>query len=238
VLIAEAYWDMEWTLQEQGFDFCYDKRLYDRIMDGDVDGIRAHVSAGLDYQSRLLRFLENHDEPRVASRLPADAERAAAVAVATLPGATLWHEGQFESRRVHPPVFLSRRPAEEADPSLADWYRRLLSAVSDHRIRTDSWRLLDVTGWPDNDSGANLLAWSWTAEPDHGGQRHLVVINFSAAAAQGRVELGWPDLAGRGWRLRDLLGDAEFDRAGDELAERGLFVNLPPWHYHLLAIGE
>ena len=30
--IAEAYWDLEWALQQQGFDFCYDKRLYDRLV--------------------------------------------------------------------------------------------------------------------------------------------------------------------------------------------------------------
>src|SRR5690242_7131710 len=120
VLIAEAYWDMEWTLQQQGFDFCYDKRLYDRIVDRDTSGVRDHLRAGLDYQSRLVRFLENHDEPRIADRLPGDAGRAAAVAIATLPGATLWHEGQVEGRRVRPPVFLSRRPAESLDAGLAD----------------------------------------------------------------------------------------------------------------------
>ena len=66
-----------------------------------------HLRADLSYQSRLVRFLENHDELRIASRLHGDAERAAAVAVATLPGATLWHEGQFEGRRVRPPLFLA-----------------------------------------------------------------------------------------------------------------------------------
>jgi glycosidase len=234
VLIAEAYWDMEWTLQEQGFDFCYDKRLYDRIMGGDVAGLRAHLTAGLDYQSRLVRFLENHDEPRVAGRLPADAERAAAVAIATLPGATLWHQGQFEGRRVHPPVFLSREPAEELDPSLAAWYQRLLAAVANRRMQQDSWRLLDVAGWPDNDSGRRLLAWSWTTDS---GERNLVVINFSGEPAQGRVRLDWPDLTGRGWRLADLLSGTVFDRAGDELAEQGLFVDVPPWQCHLLAVA-
>ena len=29
--LAEVYWDLEWTLQQQGFDYCYDKRLYDRL---------------------------------------------------------------------------------------------------------------------------------------------------------------------------------------------------------------
>ena len=115
VLLAEAYWDTEWILQQQGFDFCYDKRLYDRIVGRDVSGVRNHLRAGLDYQSRLVRFGENHDEPRIAAELPHDAEQAAAVVIATLPGATLWYEGQFEGRRVRPPVFLSRRPDEPPD---------------------------------------------------------------------------------------------------------------------------
>jgi hypothetical protein len=238
VLIAEAYWDMEWPLQQQGFDFCYDKRLYDRIMGGDAAGIRGHLTAGLDYQSRLVRFLENHDEPRVADKLPADAERAAAVAIATLPGATLWHQGQFDGRRVHPPVFLSREPTEDLDPALASWYRRLLSTVGNYRVRAGSWRLLDVDGWPDNQSSGNLLAWSWTAEPEHGGQRYLTVINFSPQAAQGRVQLGWPGLAGRGWRLVDVLRDQAFGRDGDELSADGLYVDLPPWQFYLLAVTE
>jgi hypothetical protein len=233
VLIAEAYWDMEWTLQQHGFDFCYDKRLYDRMMGRDVAGVRAHLQAGQDYQSRLVRFLENHDEPRVAAELPASAELAAAVAIATLPGATLWHQGQFEGRRVHPPVFLSRMPAEALDEDLSDWYRQLLGAVGGNRVREGEWRLLEVTGWPDNDSCRDLLGWSWTAGS---GDRHLVVINFSGEQAQGRVQLGWPDLAGRVWRLEDLLGGEPFERGGDEMAGEGLYVDLPPWQFHLVAM--
>jgi hypothetical protein len=232
VLIAEAYWDMEWTLQQQGFDFCYDKRLYDRIVGRDVSGVRDHLRADLAYQSRLVRFLENHDEPRIAGLLPGDAERAAAVAIATLPGATLWHEGQFEGRRVRPPVFLSRRPGEPLDPGLAGWYRRLLALVASHRVRAGAWQLLEVGGWPDNDSCRNLLAWSWSGD-DAG--RHVVVVNLSGEAADGRVGLGWTDLRGRGWKLTDLLDDREYERNGDELADQGLFVALGPWGCHLLA---
>ena len=32
LFLAEAYWDLEWDLQQQGFDYCYDKRLYDRLL--------------------------------------------------------------------------------------------------------------------------------------------------------------------------------------------------------------
>ena len=67
VLVAEAYWDLEWELQQHGFDFCYDKRLYDRIVGQDASAVRDHLRADLSYQSRLVRFLENHDEPRIAA---------------------------------------------------------------------------------------------------------------------------------------------------------------------------
>jgi hypothetical protein len=233
VLLAETYWDMEWELQQQGFNFCYDKRLYDRITGADAPAVHAHLEADLSYQSRLMRFLENHDEPRIASRIPRDAERAAAVVIATLPGATLWHEGQFEGRRVRPPVFLARRPDETPDLDLAGWYRRLLAAVADNNVRAGAWRLLGASGWPGNQSCRNILAWSWTGD----GPRHVVVVNLCAQPAQGRIPLGWPDLPGRGWHLTSLLDDSAFDRDGAELADPGLFVALEPWQFYLLTLG-
>jgi hypothetical protein len=235
VLVAEAYWDMEWELQQQGFDFCYDKRLYDRILERDPGAVRAHLGADVGYQARLLRFLENHDEPRVASRLAVEPERAAAVAVATLPGAVLWHDGQFEGRRVRPPVFLGRRPDEPPDRDLAIWYRSLLAAVDSSDMRANDWRLLEVHGWPDNPTSRNLMAWTWSG--GSGGRRHLVVVNFSGAPAQGMVELGWNDLRGRGWRLTDLLESVAFERDGDDIVDSGLFVDLQPWRFHVLAVA-
>jgi hypothetical protein len=52
VLIAEAYWDMESALHQQGFNFCYDKRLYDRFLGPDASTVRDHLRADLSYQSR------------------------------------------------------------------------------------------------------------------------------------------------------------------------------------------
>jgi hypothetical protein len=246
VLIAEAYWDMEWTLQQQGFDFCYDKRLYDRILDGSPPATRGHLLADLDYQAGLLRFLENHDEPRIADRLPLVLERPAAVAIATLPGATMWHEGQFEGRRVRPPVFLQRRPDEPPDEELAAWYRHLVATVADQGVRTGDWQLLEAAGWPDNQTCDNLIAWSWTPDPSDGDDgtggdglaRHVIVVNLSAAPAQARIALPWPDLPGRDWRLTDLLSAEEFDRDGGELTEPGLFVDMGPGQSYLLAMTE
>ncbi|GLW27376.1 alpha-amylase [Actinoplanes regularis] len=226
-LIAEVYWDTEWLLQQQGFDFCYDKRLYDRLAHEDAASVRAHLAAGRDYQDRLVRFLENHDEPRAAAAMPDGRGRAAAVAVATLPGATLWHDGQFEGRRTRLPVFLARYPDEPADLGLRDFYRRLIEVAGD--VRRGEWRLLGTSGWPDNTSHQDLLAWSWDAT--------VVVVNYAAHPTQGRVELPGPALAGRAWRLVDRLDGRVFERSGSELETDGLFVDLPPWGFHILTLS-
>src|SRR5215204_6789473 len=64
IFIAEAYWDLEWPLQKQGFDYCYDKRLYDRLLHDDAESVRSHLLADLSDQEQLVPFSENHDEPR------------------------------------------------------------------------------------------------------------------------------------------------------------------------------
>jgi len=230
VLIAEAYWDMEGTLQQQGFDFCYDKRLYDRLAHGDADGVRRHLGGRGSYQARMLRFIENHDEPRAAEALPDGRDRAAAVAVATLPGATLWHEGQLEGRRVRTPVFLGRRPDEPVDCDLTRFYRRLIVVAAE--VRHGDWTLLEVGGWPDNSTCHDLLAWAWHEDLP----RHLIAVNLSGHGAQGRVGLPWPALAGRRWCVTDLLSGAVYERDGDELAGPGLYVDLPAWGAHVLSL--
>ncbi|MDQ1072645.1 alpha-amylase [Streptomyces canus] len=228
LFVAEAYWDLEGALQQQGFDHCYDKRLYDRLLHESADSVRAHLGADLAHQRGLVRFLENHDEPRAAATLPGDRGRASAVAVATLPGATLWHEGQFEGRRVRPPVFLRRRPQEPLDEPLRDFYGRLLPAAA--AVRRGDWRSLTPTGRADNDTHRHLLAWTWT----HADARHLVVVNDSDRPARARLPLPWDDLRGRVCRATDLLTGAVYDRDGDELADCGLFVSLEGWGCHVL----
>ncbi|MGB8946094.1 MAG: alpha-amylase [Streptomyces sp.] len=233
IFAAEAYWDLEWALQQQGFDFCYDKRLYDRLLHESPEAVRGHLRADEDYQRRLVRFLENHDEPRAARTLDPAKERAAATLIATLPGATLWHEGQFTGRRVHLPVFLDRRPDEPADASLRSFHERLLSSVHGSGMRTGRWQLLDCEGWSDNGSGRDLIASCWTGPAG----RFLTVVNLSAHPAQARVRLPWTELLGPDtWELLDVLGSERYERRGADLLESGLYVDLPPWGSHVLSV--
>src|SRR5207302_3088107 len=105
LLIAEVYWDLEWRLQQLGFDFTYDKRLYDRLLHSPARDVAAHLTADDDYQRRSVRFIENHDEPRSASVFE-DRVTAAAVVMSTVQGMRFYYDGQFEGRRVHVPVQL------------------------------------------------------------------------------------------------------------------------------------
>ena len=230
--VAEAYWDLEWELQQQGFDFCYDKKLYDRLEHADPENVRQHLLADYSYQEKMVRFIENHDEPRAAATFSSGKERAAAVAILTLTGAKLLHEGQFEGRKIRLPVFLSRRQVEPVDRELVAFYDRLLKATHRDVFRNGAWRLCEWSGWQDNQTCENLLAWCWTKEDE----RYLVVINFGQEAAQARVHLPWDELKGREWRLNDVLSGETYDRNGSEMREVGLYVDLAPWKCHVFQV--
>ena len=232
--IAEAYWDLEWELQQQGFDYCYDKKLYDRMEHGDAESVRLHLLADSSYQERMVRFIENHDEPRAAAAFPAGKGRAAAVAILTLTGAKLLHEGQFEGLKVRLPVFLGRRPAEPVDHDLAAFYGRLLKETNRDVFRNGEWRLCERSGWPDNQSCQNILTWCWVKDDE----RYLIVINFRHEAAQARVHVPWDELRGKQWRLNDVLSGESYDRSGDEMRDAGLYVDLGPWKCHLFQMRQ
>lgn len=234
LFIAEAYWDLEWELQQQGFDYCYDKRLYDRLVHEGAGAVRGHLTADLEYQNKLLRFIENHDEPRAAATFAPAKARAAAVTVATLPGARLFYDGQLDGRTVHLPVFLARQLEEAADGALHDFYERLLRAVSASGMHRGAWRLCATSGWPDNQSHENLVAWSWSGPEG----RSLVVVNLSDQPAQGRIWLPWDDLEGRPWAFEDELAGLTFERDGGDMATSGLYVALDPWGSHMLRLHD
>jgi hypothetical protein len=230
LFIAEAYWDLEWELQQLGFDFCYDKRLYDRIEYGNTESVRLHVCADLSYQKKLLRFLENHDEPRAAATFSSPKERAAALAISSLPGARLFHEGQLEGRKVKLPVFLGRRPPEPVDPTIQIFYTRLLLAIRAPIFSEGDWSLCERSGWSDNSSFENLLAWSWVKGTD----RRLIVINLSDTSAEAHVRVPWEEVRGATAHLVDELSQATYDRAGNDMLSPGLYVQLGPWGCHFL----
>ena len=225
--MAEVYWDLEWTLQQQGFDYAYDKRLYDRLREGHARPVREHLHAGLDYQNKLARFLENHDEPRAAAVFSPEVEEAAAVITFLTPGLRFFHQGQFEGRKKRISPHLSRRPDEPVNPMLEQFYARLLAVLHRPEVREGQWKLLDcASAWEGNWTWDCFIAFAW-----HGSDRErlVVAVNYAPNQSQCYVRLPFTDLGDTQWRLENLIGDEVYDRRGSDLTSHGLYLDVPPF---------
>jgi glycosidase len=235
LLLAEVYWDLEWVLQQQGFDYTYDKRLYDRLRSAAAAPVRDHLRAPLDFQKRSARFLENHDEPRAAAVFPADQHEAAAVITYFAPGLRFFQQGQFEGRRVHVSPHLVRAPVENPDPGLHGFYQKLREALSRPLCRDGAaWQLLHcVAAWPGNPTHEGFVAFAW-----NGGARHIACVNYAPHQAQCYARVPWSDMQGRSYVLRDMLSPAAYERDGNDLLQRGLYLDLPAWGYHVFRVQQ
>jgi hypothetical protein len=235
MFMAEVYWDLEWMLQRQGFDYTYDKRLYDRLREGHAGPVRDHLRAEIDYQNKMARFLENHDEPRAAATFGPGTHEAAAIITYLSPGLRFFHQGQFEGRRKRISPHLLRAPMEPTDETLRGFYERLLAVLRQPAVRDGRWQLLDcVPAWDGNGSCDCFIAWSWEAR---GSQRQLIAVNFAGHQSQCYLRLPFPELAGRMVRLKDQAGAASYERDGDDLLARGLYLDVPAWGYHVFEVS-
>ena len=225
--MAEVYWDLEWTMQQQGFDYTYDKKLYDRLREGHARPVREHLYAGLDYQNKMARFLENHDEPRAAATFAPDVHEAAAVITFLSPGLRFLHQGQFEGRTKRISPHLVRGPDEPIDERLQQFYDRLLAVLRHPAVREGQWQLLECgLAWDGNWTSDCFLAFAWQGP---GGERMVVAVNFAANQSQCYVRLPFAELEQSAWRLDDQIEGAVYVRDGRDLKGRGLYLDARPW---------
>jgi Alpha amylase, catalytic domain len=234
MFIAEVYWNKEWDVIQQGFDYAYDKTLYDRIVSGDVEQVRLHLLADIQYQKRMIRFIENHDEPRAYAKLGAKKSLPAATLICTLPGAALLHDGQFLGRKQKLPVQIKRQPEEILHPELEAYYTRLLWETLDPTYENGQFYLFQVNQVsPEDGSSRNLLAYGWR---DLASKRYrLIVVNLTDKHSYGRVNLSyWKELSRQQkWRLYDVNDGSEYVRHGGELTHEGIFIYLEPYESHI-----
>ncbi len=230
IFIAEVYWDMDWPLQQLGFDFTYDKRLYDRMFFDSATSVADHLNAEPVYRDKCLRFIENHDEERATVTFGKQKSRAAGIIAATAPGLRFFYDGQLEGRRIRTPIHLRREPQEPVDPVAVAIYRRLLRFIKGPTTHEGEWTLLQTQpAWRQNESYNAVLAYLW----GYGMEWKLVVVNYSMIRAQASIRL--PEFLSRQCfiQFRDVLTDKVYDRTGEELLQRGFYVDLPPWQAHL-----
>ena len=228
LFLAEAYWGLEPRLQELGFDYTYDKELYDLIVSRRAPDVQDHLlqlsPAAL---ARGAHFLENHDEPRIASLLTFEEHRAAALLTLALPGMRILHDGQLGGARIRVPVQLSRAPVEAEDPPAAGLYRALLTLLRSTSVGLGIARLIiPQPAWVNNPSSRSFVIVEWQGPPP---VFDLVVVNLSPHRSQCYAQLSAPDLAACSWTMRDLLGTEIYNRRGTDLVETGVYLDLPAY---------
>lgn len=233
--MAEVYWDMEWELQKLGFDYAYDKRLYDRLEAGHAKPVREHFYAGLDYQDKLARFLENHDEPRAAITFEQKKHEAAAVITFLSPGLRFFHQGQFEGRKKRISPHLVRAPKEPINEEIKQFYNQLLLVMKNPAFREGQWNLLECkASWGDNATFDSFVVFDWEGKQR---KRWIVVVNYALYQGQCYVHLPFPEIEGQSVLLTDVMGKETYIRDGNELLSRGLFIDLPAWGYNVFEVG-
>jgi hypothetical protein len=232
--MAEVYWDLEWTLQQQGFDYTYDKRLYDRLREGHARPVREHLQAALDYQVKLARFLENHDEPRASASFDPLVLRAAAVITYFIPGLRFFHQGQFEGRKKRISPHLVRAPEEPSHKELEEFYGEVLAILRKPIVKSGEWQWLDCQpAWDGNGSWDAFVAHAWRGP---GSERMLIAVNYAPHSSQCYLKLPFSEIKNHSVRLKDLLSSVLYTREGNDLLDRGLYLDMQPWSYHVFNV--
>jgi hypothetical protein len=229
VFMAEVYWDLEWPLQQQGFDYTYDKRLYDRLRGHLARPVREHFWADLDYQQKSARFLENHDEPRAAAIFSKHVHEAAAVLTYFCPGLRFFHEGQLQGWPKKISVHLCRGPEQLTDTELQAFYRHLLDALRLDVFRNGAWQLLECNpAWEGNWTSECMIAFAWRGQD---GQQAIVAVNYAPNQSQCYLPLPLLNAGDCLYELKSLMGSESYERSGDSLVSPGLYLDLPEWGY-------
>jgi glycosidase len=246
VFVAETYWAMEGYLQHLGFDYTYNKPLYEAMCHafhtGHSEGLLNFLrTLGQEFLQKGVHFLENHDEERAMNALGDDRQKAAAVMMCTLPGVALIHQGQMEGKR-------ERMPVQRVVPLHQETENTVLSAFYKN--------LLKITALPVLRSGrlhvlyCNNPAFVSYARMD-GEDKVIVIINSSNRVERGFVTLT-PTLrleTGTLYHLQDVFFDLKPEAAkqkhgvqpsytytAPQLINQGLFVELQPYDAHIFRV--
>lgn len=234
IFIAEAYWDLEWQLQQLGFDFTYDKRLTDKLAGTDVFDIKLHLMADINFQKKSVRFLENHDEPRAIEKYGPEKSLAAATIINTIPGMKLIYDGQMEGKKIKLPVQLGREPDEKSSSKVYNFYLRLFEITKTEIFTKGEWELREpVSAGGGNQSFHNFLAWSWRLAD----QLILVIVNYSDLLSQCRIRLNLETKKNK-LALIDLLTNQVYLRLRSEIANPGLYVELKGFQAHIFYLSD
>jgi hypothetical protein len=76
-----------------------------------------------------------------------------------------------------------------------------------------------------------LITWMWTGRT---AEQRLVAVNYAGNQSQCYVRLPAP--GARAMRFTDLMDSSTFERDGRDLDAHGLYLDMPPWGYHVFEL--
>lgn len=228
VFLAEVYWGLEWRLQQLGFDYTYDKVVYDRLRSLGADEVRGHLRAEKLYQKRSVRFIDNHDEDPSVEAFGWPRAQAAAAVISTIKGLRFYSDSQLNGLRRRVPLQL-KDLSLEPDLAVKKFYEKLLKIVDHPAFHGGEWTLLDVRPCSKEDrSFTNILAWSWA-------QRRtlkIVAVNYSASPVCGVLNVQ-VRTSGETTALFEQLSDRFFSFSSDSLRDGLRLEHIPPYGVHI-----
>jgi glycosidase len=231
-LLAEAYWGTEQKLFELGFNFSYDKSLYDAVRDVNPQQVRDRLNSLPQYRNNFARFMENHDEPRRPEIFPNDRLAAQGTLMGTLPGMRFYYQGELEGRAIRLPITLRIAADEPIDPVSVAFFQKILDITNQNVFHEGHWQLLEVL--PEGDTPPDgLIVYEWRSQKAW----KVIAINLSGSISQGRVRWNEKVFPSAHYTFYDELNAVTYARDGNELENIGLFVRRDPFQAHLFDVA-
>lgn len=227
ILIAEAYWNRENDLAQLGFDYVYDKKLYELIIQENIPLLNEYIKLNFKYKENRFLFIENHDEQRSAATFPPEKLKAAATLIYTLPASKLIYEGQLEGRKYRHAIQLKRIFDEPINSDLYNFYKLLFTEIKKSSIQNGYFKFLSpLPAWENNPAYRNFIIYLYEND-DH--EKDLIVINLSPYQSQCKVKIESLDLINKKFLIKDRLSDEKYIRDGNEMLYNGLYLELKPY---------
>ena len=239
--MAEAYSDTEFALQQLGFDYTYDKKIYDDVRDGNTHGVLSHLKGGWAFQAKTARFLENHDENRAHHSFGPHRMPAVAALMGSLPGLRFYHQGQLEGKSLRIPVQLCRSQSESPQSEIKHVYERILTVTNAPAYHSHDWKLLAMQSAGD-DSFQSLIGYVWSTEPASKTDgsvipdTRLVVVNLGCNPAMASMAMPTDFSVAPQWEFTDELNGQSYVRDASDLTMHGMFVRLEGAAAHMFSV--
>lgn len=228
ILIAEVYWQMENQLWQQGFDFCYDKTLYDHFESKNSQNIYFYLKKISDNIQKFVHFSENHDEPRCITHFGKNA-----LAITTfnyiLPGLNLIHQGQTKGKKIKLPVQIDTAVEEKLDLDIKNYFDKLFK-LNQQGLFAGKWQMLEVRGLENSDLAEGIIACQW----QNGQNLTIIAINIADHSSQGHIII---KLTERGeTEFYDHISKQKYQYKNQDINTYGLYVDLKPGQTHIFSV--